>query len=551
MSVHLQQVADIVLRESGIRVRPTQLSALEATLHRVQRDMTPTLLLRTLEDPESGPGLLERLIDAVTVKETYFLRNTEELELIDWPARLVAAMASGSAMLRVWNPACATGEETYSLAMLALEALGPSAPVSILATDIAPGALMLAEEGIYGLRALRNVGAAARGRHFDRHGDHLRMGAGPRGLVRFATHNLVRDPIPPAGEGPFDVIVCRNVLIYFDPETAASTADAFTSALAPGGMLVLGAADTLAVMTGRSQMPRALPKTTAAGTQHPRPPRQRTSASETHRPDARRSVRTAPIRDGHERVSDEDLSVTLARTESMLAADALDPIAHFLRGLAERARDDTSAAVASFRRALYADPDFARCAFELGRTYEQVGDLAAARRAYLSALNALKAGAQPERLLENTDLVDLLTACRARLQALHRGDASVPIEARVILAVDDSALVREVVKVGLPPPAWQVLSVDSGNEALAVAAQAQPDAILLDVVMPGLDGPATFERLRAIPLTRDIPIVFLTGRSEASDRERLCALGADGVIAKPFDPAVLAERLSATLGWQS
>lgn len=425
MSVELQRVADVVLRESGIRVRATQLPALERTLQRMQQGMTPAVLLEALEDAASGPELLERLIEAVTVKETYFLRSLNELELIDWPARLVAAMARGSTTLRVWNPACATGEEPYSLAILALEALGPHAPVQILATDIAPGALVLAEAGAYDTRSLRNVGGTARRRHFEGRGERLRVGAGPRRLVSFATHNLVRDPIPSTGHGPFDVIVCRNVLIYFDPKTAASTADAFTAALAPGGVLVLGAADMLAVMTGRSPAAPVPRREHGAGRQRQRLPSQRTPASEIHRPAMRRAARATPIR----------------------------------------------------------------------------GDVAS--------------------------------------------------EARVILVVDDSVLVREVVRVGLPAPAWQVLSAESGSQALAVAARAQPDAVLLDVVMPGLDGPETFERLRAIALTRDIRVVFLTGCNEAVDRERLLALGADGLIAKPFKPTGLAGLLSAALGWPS
>ena len=122
-------------------------------------------------------------------------------------------------------------------------------------------------------------------------------------------------------------------------------------------------------------------------------------------------------------------------------------------------------------------------------------------------------------------------------------------EARDILAVDDSALIRHVVNAGLPSPAWHVVSAESGEQAVVLASEAHFDAILLDVVMPGLDGPATFEQLRATPQTRDIPVVFLTGSAEEHDRARLRALGAAGVIAKPFDPASLAEQLSATLGW--
>jgi len=419
VSAHLQRVAEIVLRESGIRVRSAQLPALEATLQRVERGMGAEAFVTTLGDPECGPALIERLIEAVTVKETYFLRNRGELDVIDWPARLAAAIAAGSEVVRVWNPACATGEESYTLAMLASEALGRTAPVSILATDIAPRALARAEEGSYGLRALRNVGAISRERHFRSRGERLTVAAGLRGQVQFATHNLVRDPIPPGGQGPFDVIVCRNVLIYFDPAAAADTADSLLASLAPGGMLVLGAADALTVTTGRAATPTAIPKPHANGKQRRPQSRRRKADSEPRQPVGPRPARALDVRGGDQNADGEgDLSATLARTDSMLAADALDPIAHFLRGLAERARDDAPAAIASFRRSLYADPGFARCAFELGRTHEALGDVVAARRSYFRALNALEVGTTGHQLKASAP-ADLATGCRARLQALH------------------------------------------------------------------------------------------------------------------------------------
>ena len=426
MSVELQHVAQIVLSESGIRVRSNQLPALERTLQRVRSGMAPNAFLEALEDARDGAILLERLIEAVTIKETYFLRNRAELESIDWPRRLSSVMARGSHEVRVWNPACATGEESYTLAVLALEALGPKAPVSILATDISPRAIHRAEQGTYGTRALRNVGSTVRARHFCVQGDTLTVASDPRRLLRFATHNLVRDPIPPVGEGPFDVIVCRNVLIYFDPATAARIADALSDALRPDGVLVLGAADALAVTTGRTPArTRPAAKTSAAGKQRQRPPRKRGQGQRRVRSSTATAVpiggppRAASIDRAPQNAPDEDLRATLARTDAMLAVDALDPTAHFLRGLAERAGNDALAAVASFRSALYADPGFARCAFELGRTHEALGDRVAAQRSYLSALNALTAGAESQRQLDATELEDLITGCRVRLESLR------------------------------------------------------------------------------------------------------------------------------------
>jgi CheY-like chemotaxis protein len=110
-----------------------------------------------------------------------------------------------------------------------------------------------------------------------------------------------------------------------------------------------------------------------------------------------------------------------------------------------------------------------------------------------------------------------------------------------ILYVDDEPDIREVVEISLSlDPAFVVRSCASGAEALAVTADWIPDLILLDVIMPEMDGPTTFARLGARPRTADVPVVFMTARAQASELQRLLALGAAGVIAKPFDPMTLA-----------
>lgn len=122
--------------------------------------------------------------------------------------------------------------------------------------------------------------------------------------------------------------------------------------------------------------------------------------------------------------------------------------------------------------------------------------------------------------------------------------------ARTILIIDDSALMRRLVQLGLGGDGgWPVHQAESGAEGVARAARAQPDAILLDVEMPGLDGPATLAILRAQEATREIPVLFLTGHSAEADRSRLMALGAIGLIAKPFSPAGLAAEVAGLLGW--
>jgi CheY-like chemotaxis protein len=110
-----------------------------------------------------------------------------------------------------------------------------------------------------------------------------------------------------------------------------------------------------------------------------------------------------------------------------------------------------------------------------------------------------------------------------------------------ILHVDDEQDIREVTEISLGlDPDFAVKSCGSGMEAIAVAAEWQPDLILLDVMMPVMDGPATFAQLRQNAETAGIPVIFMTARAQAREVDRFRSLGAIGVIAKPFDPMTLA-----------
>jgi CheY-like chemotaxis protein len=119
---------------------------------------------------------------------------------------------------------------------------------------------------------------------------------------------------------------------------------------------------------------------------------------------------------------------------------------------------------------------------------------------------------------------------------------------RRVLVVDDSLLMRSAATLGLGRVAgWEVASASSGRDGVELAASYRPDAILLDVVMPELDGRATLRALREQASTHDMPVVFMT--ADAGEPGDLVALGAAGVIAKPFKPEDLAEQLSELLGW--
>lgn len=121
-----------------------------------------------------------------------------------------------------------------------------------------------------------------------------------------------------------------------------------------------------------------------------------------------------------------------------------------------------------------------------------------------------------------------------------------------ILLVDDEDDIREVAAMSLETVAgWETLAARSGTEGIRVAAQENPDAILLDVMMPDIDGPATFQKLQEAEQTKRIPIIFLTAKAQAAEQRGLHQLGAAGVISKPFDPLTLADKISEILGWSS
>lgn len=192
-------------------------------------------------DRGEGARLLERL----TIKVSRFYRNGESAEAV---ARALAAeRARAPRRLTVWSAGCGRGEEPYTLAMI-LDELGQredGAP-SVVATDIDPGALAAALGAVYRASALEEVPARARSRHFRPGGtfeDPLwRVDDGIRGRVRFERHDLARAEAPPRG-GPFDLVVCRNTLIYFDPPLQRRATALLCRGLAPGGLLWLGEAE--------------------------------------------------------------------------------------------------------------------------------------------------------------------------------------------------------------------------------------------------------------------------------------------------------------------
>jgi CheY-like chemotaxis protein len=122
--------------------------------------------------------------------------------------------------------------------------------------------------------------------------------------------------------------------------------------------------------------------------------------------------------------------------------------------------------------------------------------------------------------------------------------------ARKILIIDDEDDIREVAALSLQTVAgWDVIVANSGAQGVARASEQRPDAILLDVMMPGMDGPTTFRELRKNPATAGIPVLLLTAKVQGSDQRRFADLGVQAILFKPFDPLTLSTQISIALGW--
>jgi chemotaxis protein methyltransferase CheR len=204
---------------------------------------------RMVAEPD-GAGELQALVDELSINETSFFRSPAQFEFLGQnalPARLRARQEMHSKRLRLWSAGCSTGQELYSMAMVFLETavFHESWDVSLLGTDVSASAVHRARVGAYEERQLTDVGALRRQRFFEKKGDRFVVRAWARRGLEFACANVLDGP--PCSD--IDVIFCRNVMIYFDPADQQKLLRRLAQALAPGGYLFLGHAESLLGMS--------------------------------------------------------------------------------------------------------------------------------------------------------------------------------------------------------------------------------------------------------------------------------------------------------------
>jgi chemotaxis protein methyltransferase CheR len=229
---------DLLKQRTGLdltQYRPDQVERrLLGALHRMGVRSPEEFVTRAGQDP----SLLADLVDRLTVHVSEFFRNPELFEVLQ--RRVLPELRARFRDLRVWSAGCSHGAEAYSVGILLLE-LDPSGGWSVLGTDIDRRVLRQAEEGVYGEQDVRNVSMPRRARFFVRVQDRWQVGPELRQRVRFRRHDLLSDPFG----GPWHLILCRNVVIYFTEEAKQELYRRFHQVLVPGGYLFVGAAEQI------------------------------------------------------------------------------------------------------------------------------------------------------------------------------------------------------------------------------------------------------------------------------------------------------------------
>lgn len=394
----------------------------------------PAGYLALLEGSEGEWAALEA---EITIGETFFFRYAEQFAALRGtilPERIAAR--SAERRLRIWSAGCSTGPETYSVGIVLHELLGERLPdwrIGLTGTDINRDVLGVARRAVYGSWALRTLGASARERYFRPGPRAGTFALKPefRGLARFEPQNLMSliDGTASLALTDYDLILCRNVLIYFHPDVVQALVRALAQRLRPGGWLLLGHAEPnpafaefldpvslpgtaayrrredgavpdvappppampepvpdtawmpLLPPTAPDPAPRLVPAPTPVTTERPLAPD--SLAPDSLTPDSLASDSLALVR----ALADAgDLDASWQACRAALGQDPTDPRLRYYEGLLARARARPDEAERAFRGALYLDKGFVMAHYHLGLTLIAAGRREAGRRAVANAL---------------------------------------------------------------------------------------------------------------------------------------------------------------------
>jgi chemotaxis protein methyltransferase CheR len=396
--------------------------------------------LTLLDDPISGPAEWGKLEAEITIGETFFFRYAEQFAALrETILPEIIARKASTRRLRIWSAGCSTGAEPYSLAILANEILGEGLRawrVSILGTDINDSVLNAARQARFGKWALRSMPDAQRDRYFVNTGkEQWEVRREFRSLVRFERHNLLSllDGTSPLEITDFDLILCRNVLIYFHPDTVVQIVGALRDRLDDDGWMLLGHAEpspvfstmmqtlnlpgTVAYRRGTGDAPLPMPaplqpKTTLQDWKpllpEPGPAAPVQSLTRPRLAKAARKSASLPapqatgdlLGDIRARANAGDFAAAADLCGKALVTEPLNAALHFYQGLILRALGRSEEAEKSFLKSLYLDKNFAMAHYHLGLLLLAEGRSAPGRRSLTHAAQSVAALADDNPLDE-------------------------------------------------------------------------------------------------------------------------------------------------------
>jgi chemotaxis protein methyltransferase CheR len=254
-----QIIADLLAEHTGQHLTESRRWRVNSALSGIFReygisnvDQLVCLLESPVRGPES-PDLSQEVVEALLNNETYFYRDKPTFDQL--PAQILPELAKRRQNVRrlsIWSAGCSTGQEVYSLAMLFAEQAEQwrGWTIDILGTDVSHRAINSARSGLYSqFEVQRGLGVAQMLRFFDETPSGWQVCDEVRRMVRFRQHNMLSAQHP--GRIPFDLVLCRNVLLYFDRDTRTRAFDSLASAAMPDGFLMLGAGETVVGQTQR------------------------------------------------------------------------------------------------------------------------------------------------------------------------------------------------------------------------------------------------------------------------------------------------------------
>lgn len=377
--------------------------------------------LELLRDPIRGPAETDALINEITIGETYFFRHREHFDALrDVVLPNLIARDTGQRRLRIWCAGCADGAEPYSLSILLRRELAHLLlgwEVSILGTDINRQLLSIAREGRYEQWSLRSTPDQLRRECFEGSGKQWTIAPEYKTGVSFQFHNLVEDVLPPQFNDSFafDLLICRNVMIYFGPMLMRRVVRRFHDCLAPGGWLLVGPSEpnmthftsfravnapgvtlyqkpgcavpefTEEVSSPEVSFPDLAPQLAPL----PEIPMPETMELSAIGPPTDRALPT--LADLRQRADQGDWENAARCGKQLIECDNLNALAHFHYALVLEQMGDFVESERSLRRAIYLDRQAVLAHYHLALLLRSRGDLRQAERYFHNALNLLAA----------------------------------------------------------------------------------------------------------------------------------------------------------------